>query len=100
MTPHRLFRLSHTRAHKFRKQAGNRRCISEEIEMYFGRHLVDWLQVAAKRWIDWREFDAIEPVPLHPRKQRHREFNQAEYLADKLGKTLNIPVIKRSLRRV
>ena len=69
-------------------------------EMYFGPHLVDWLQVAARRWIDWREVDAIVPVPLHPRKQRQREFNQAEYLADALGEQLNIPVVKRSLRRV
>lgn len=68
--------------------------------MYFGPHLVDWLQVAARRWIDWREVDAIVPVPLHPRKQRQREFNQAEYLAKALGKSLNIPVAKRSLRRV
>ena len=64
-------------------------------EMYFGPHLVDWLQVAAHRWIDWREVDAIVPVPLHPRKQRHREFNQAEYLADALGKALNVPVVKQ-----
>ncbi len=69
-------------------------------EMYFGPHLVDWLQVSARRWIDWREVDAIVPVPLHPRKQRQREFNQAEYLAKALGKSLNIPVAKRSLRRV
>ena len=69
-------------------------------EMYFGPHLVDWLQVAARRWIDWREVDAIVPVPLHPRKQRHREFNQAEYLADALGKALSVPVVKRRLRRV
>ncbi len=69
-------------------------------EMYFGPHLVDWLQIAARRWIDWREVDAIVPVPLHPRKQRQREFNQAEYLADALGKALNIAVVKRRLRRV
>ncbi len=69
-------------------------------EMYFGPHLVDWLQVAARRWIDWQEVDAIVPVPLHPRKQRQREFNQAEYLADALGKALGIPVVKGRLRRV
>jgi ComF family protein len=68
--------------------------------MYFGPHLVNWLRIAARRWIDWREVDAIVPVPLHPRKQRQREFNQAEYLADALGRMLNIPVVKRRLRRV
>jgi ComF family protein len=69
-------------------------------EMYFGPHLVDWLLHATQRWIDWREIDAIVPVPLHPRKQRHREFNQAEYLAAGLSKVLSVPVLKRNLRRV
>jgi ComF family protein len=69
-------------------------------EMYFGRHLVDWLLVAAQRWIDWREIDAIVPVPLHSRKLRQREFNQAEYLAAGLSKVVNVPVLKWNLRRV
>jgi ComF family protein len=69
-------------------------------EMYFGPHLVDWLVGAGRRWIDWREVDAIVPVPLHPRKQRHREFNQAEYLAAGLGRALKVPVLKGNVRRV
>jgi len=69
-------------------------------EMYFGPHLVNWLLIAAHRWIDWREIDAIVPVPLHPRKLRQREFNQAEYLADGLSRALNVPVVKRNLRRI
>ena len=69
-------------------------------EMYFGPHLVNWLVGAAQRWIEWREVDGIVPVPLHPRKQRHREFNQAEYLAAGLCRSVNVPVLRRSLRRV
>ena len=69
-------------------------------EMYFGPHLVNWLLMAAQRWIDWREIDGIVPVPLHPRKLRQREFNQAEYLAAGLSKVVNVPVLKRNLRRV
>jgi len=69
-------------------------------EMYFGPHLADWLVGAARRWIDWREVDAIVPVPLHPRKQRHREFNQAEYLADALSRVFDVPSVKGAVRRV
>ncbi|MGA2603642.1 MAG: ComF family protein [Verrucomicrobiia bacterium] len=69
-------------------------------EMYFGPHLVDWLLGAAQRWIDWREVDAIVPVPLHPRKQRQREFNQAEYLAAALGRAVGVPVLKGKVRRI
>jgi competence protein ComFC len=46
------------------------------------------------RW-DW-----IVPVPLHPTKQREREFNQAERLAARLGAATGIPVQQRLLKRV
>ena len=46
---------------------------------------------------DW---DLIVPVPLHPVKQREREFNQAERLARHLGAATNIPVDASLLRRV
>lgn len=36
--------------------------------------------------------DAIVPVPVHPSRKRRRGFNQAEVLAQILGKYLNIPV--------
>lgn len=50
--------------------------------------------IAAENW-DW-----IVPVPLHPLKQREREFNQAERLADRLGAACGVPVNRRLLRRV
>jgi len=69
-------------------------------EMYYGPHLASWLREAATRWIDWAKVDAIVPVPLYPRKQRAREFNQAEYLAARLSRDLNVPMRNRELRRV
>jgi ComF family protein len=53
--------------------------------------------VPALRGQDW---DLIVPVPLHPLKQREREFNQAERLAVHLGAATEIRVNKRLLRRV
>lgn len=47
-----------------------------------------------------QEWDLIVPVPLHPLKQREREFNQAERLAGRLGIALNLPVNRTLLRRV
>jgi ComF family protein len=40
----------------------------------------------------------LVPVPLHPAKQREREFNQADRLARRLGRALGWPV-KNVLRR-
>lgn len=43
---------------------------------------------------------SIVPVPLHPAKQREREFNQAERLARHLGRASGIPLKTGWLRRV
>lgn len=37
-------------------------------------------------------FDAIIPIPLHPKKRRKRGFNQAEAIADGVGEVIRIPV--------
>ena len=37
-------------------------------------------------------FDALVPVPLHPVKEREREFNQAGLLAGRLSLELGVPV--------
>ncbi len=47
-----------------------------------------------------QHWDLIVPVPLHPLKQREREFNQAERLAVHLGTATEIQVNKKLLRRV
>jgi ComF family protein len=44
--------------------------------------------------------DLIVPVPLHPLKQREREFNQAERLAVHLADALRLPLNTKLLRRV
>jgi ComF family protein len=53
--------------------------------------------VPALRGENW---DLIVPVPLHPLKQREREFNQAGRLAMRLAGALKIPLNQKLLRRV
>jgi ComF family protein len=45
-------------------------------------------------------WDWIVPVPLHPARQREREFNQAERLARRLSAATGIPMNTRWLSRV
>ncbi len=42
----------------------------------------------------------IVPVPLHPMKQREREFNQSERLARRLSAATGIPVDDAALQRI
>ena len=51
-------------------------------------------QLLAQKW------DCIVPVPLHPTKEREREFNQAERMARGLSRATGIPLKTRCLRRV
>ena len=44
--------------------------------------------------------DALIPVPMYPAKKRVRGYNQAEVLADMLGKYLNVPVRADLVKRV
>jgi competence protein ComFC len=46
------------------------------------------------------EWDCLLPVPLHPLKEREREFNQAERLARRLSERTGIPLAGRLLQRL
>jgi len=47
-----------------------------------------------------QNWNFIAPVPLHPLKQREREFNQAEILARHLSNATKILLNTKLLRRV
>lgn len=61
-----------------------------------GRLLADLVE----EHFPWQQYDLIVPVPLHPRRLREREFNQALLLAKGMGKALGIRVDFQSLIRV
>ncbi len=44
--------------------------------------------------------DVLVPVPLHPRRERNRGYNQSSLLARETGKIVGLPVEDRSLRRL
>src|ERR1035437_7246159 len=68
--------------------------------LWFEPFLAELLIQAAGPVLGGQHSDMIVPVPLHPTKQREREFNQAERLADRLGAATQMPVNKGLLRRV
>ena len=68
--------------------------------LWFEPFLADLLIREAAPALRTTSWDWIVPVPLHPAKQREREFNQAERLARRLAAATKIPVNARLLKRV
>lgn len=69
-------------------------------ELWFEPFLTDLLVRQAAPALRGENLAGIVPVPLHPVKQREREFNQAERLARALAESLGIPVRTDLVKRV
>jgi ComF family protein len=68
--------------------------------LWFEPFLAELLIQAAGSFLAGQSGMLIVPVPLHPTKEREREFNQAGRLANRLAAATGVPVDKRLLRRV
>jgi len=68
--------------------------------LWFERFLAGLLIQQALPALSQEKWDLIVPIPLHPVKQREREFNQAEQLARRLGRAAGLPVNVHLVRRV
>ena len=67
----------------------------KKIGEYLGRQLGHDLQQ-----VGWPVgIDAIVPVPLHPKKEAIRGFNQAVIVAEAMGGVLGLPVYDKAIRR-
>ncbi|MBP6977006.1 MAG: ComF family protein [Bacteroidales bacterium] len=73
------------------KYNGNR-----EIGLYLGALLGDELRVSEL----FNSIEVVVPVPLHPRKQRKRGYNQSEVIAEGICRTLPASVDTQTLVRV
>jgi ComF family protein len=78
-------RMLHSIKYKRNKQ------LAEQVGIWYAQSLKDCREIAGA--------DMIIPVPLHPKKQKQRGFNQSEEFAKGLGKEFNIPVNSTSLIR-
>ena len=68
--------------------------------LWFENFLADLLLREAATAVRGQRWDFIVPVPLHPLKEREREFNQAALLARHLSRVAEIPMGEKILRRV
>jgi len=68
-------------------------------QLWFEPFLAEVFASVAAAEIKEGRWDALVPVPLHPVKEREREFNQAERLARELTRVTGIPTDRRLLQR-
>jgi ComF family protein len=68
--------------------------------LWFENFLADLLVREAAPVLCAEPWDYLVPVPLHPLKEREREFNQAALLARRLSRATGIPPKENLLRRV
>lgn len=80
----------HTSIYRFKYRGRREYAVfyAEETVRILGRHIQEW------------KADALIPVPLHPSRQRKRGYNQAEVLAEQIGKRMHIPVRTDIVKRV
>ena len=67
--------------------------------LWFEPFLGDLLRRATGPDFKPGDWDGIVPVPLHPVREREREFNQAERLGEILGRAFNLPIFPRLVCR-
>lgn len=68
------------------------RVVKNEGTMEFVRFFGTQLYLHQKKYLYRIKADCIVPIPMHPTKFRRRGFNQAELLAEELGRHMGIPV--------
>jgi len=68
--------------------------------LWFEPFLAGLLVRAAVPALQGQRPSCVVPVPLHPVKEREREFNQAARLAARLAEALQVPLNTNLLRRV
>ena len=67
--------------------------------LWFENFLADLLIREAAPALREQRWNLIMPVPLHPLKEREREFNQSAPMARRLGRATNLPCDEKTLRR-
>lgn len=69
----------------------NNKTLAEQLGNWYAQSLKDCNEITGA--------DVIIPVPLHPKKQKRRGFNQSEEFAKGISKELGIPINSTNLIR-
>lgn len=95
--------LERAGAFLFYTKGGDVRRLLVELKYHghaaLGEFLGRWMASEVVSSGFFREIDCIVPVPLHPRRQKERGYNQSEMLAEGISSVTGIPVSCHLLSR-
>jgi ComF family protein len=68
---------------------------NKEVGLFFGRRIGETLAESGRLG----NVDALVPLPLHPKKEKSRGFNQAAIICEGMGTVMKLPVFDRVVGR-
>lgn len=68
----------------------------QEYKDFYGEEMARHLGHKMREW----KADALVPIPIHPARRQKRGYNQAELLAEEIGKRIGIPVLSDYIVRI
>lgn len=72
-----------------------------ERHVWFEPFLADLLSRELLPWLEGSgTWDCLIPIPLHPQKEREREFNQSRRISVAVSTKLGIPTVSNAVKRV
>lgn len=58
-----------------------------------GLFIANWLAPQLRKSKVFEEVEAVLPLPLHPKRQKHRGYNQIQLFSETLAKHLDLPMV-------
>ncbi|NML20331.1 ComF family protein [Pseudoflavitalea sp. G-6-1-2] len=68
----------------------------KDIGLFFGKKMGGAIQQSSR----FKQIDALVPLPLHPRKEKQRHYNQAAILCEGISSELHLPILNKAVTRI
>ena len=90
-------------AHLFYRKGGSTQQILQELKYKFnaelGRNFGNSIGNILREKKEWMDIDVLVPVPIHPKKEFSRGYNQSAILAEGISESMSIPIHALGLKK-
>jgi len=90
-------------AHLYYRKGGSTQQILHELKYKFnaelGRNFGNRIGNILRDRKEWKDIDVLVPVPIHPKKEFTRGYNQSAILAEGISESMSIPIYDFGLKK-